>query len=205
MARLGLIALLLVCITITGVYATWTYAGTNDIADKMAEVGVTISNVELTGASGTYVITTNLAITVEQADNNHNAKLTFSEGAVLTITFTPSVDADNNIKENAVPSKLYFTSDMQYSVDANGNYDENGTLKDIFTFTYDSYENGKNIVWTPVEDGSFICTITGTDLTNIFSLNGTFTLDTLAEYEAFAEAIKNKSISAHISDGTINQ
>ena len=37
MKRLSILIALMLCVTIGGVYATWTYAGTNDIADAFAE------------------------------------------------------------------------------------------------------------------------------------------------------------------------
>ena len=51
-----LLLALALCVTIGGVYAVWTYAGTDDIADAFAEAKVTIADTELTGANGTYKI-----------------------------------------------------------------------------------------------------------------------------------------------------
>lgn len=200
MVRLGLIALLLVCITITGVYAVWTYAGTNDIADAYAEAKVTIADVELTGANGTYKIESNLVLTVDQANNDHEAKLVFDSNdgqpIYLRVTFTPAANAPQSIKENGVESELYFgtTTEMKFDgVDiftfANKG---NGVLDNIFTWE-------KN-----VEQGTFTYTLDKAALESMISLSKTFVLDTKAEHDAFRVALTG-NIVARVTDGTVNQ
>ena len=201
MVRLGLIALLLVCITITGVYAVWTYAGTNDIADAYAEAKVTIADVELTGANGTYKIESNLVLTVDQANEDHEAKLVFSandgQAIYLRVTFTPATNAPQTIKENGVPSELYFgtTTDMEYD----------GV--DIFAFTNSGNGVLDNIFdWTKqTEDGnvSFVYELDQADLEGMISLSQTFVLDTKAEHDAFRLALTG-NIVARVTDGTVN-
>ncbi len=200
MVRLGLIALLLVCITITGVYAVWTYAGTNDIADAYAEAKVTIADVELTGANGTYKIESNLVLTIDQANDDHEAKLVFSandgQPIYLRVTFTPATNAPQAIKENGVESELYFgtTTEMKYDgVDiftfANSG---NGVLDNIFTWE-------KN-----AEQGTFTYTLDQAALESMISLSKTFVLDTKAEHDAFRVALTG-NIVARVTDGTVNQ
>ncbi|MBO5716060.1 MAG: hypothetical protein J6S23_06670 [Clostridia bacterium] len=214
MVRLGLIALLLVCITITGVYAVWTYAGTNDIADAFAEAKVTIADVELTGANGTYKIESNLVLTIDQANDNHESKLVFGandgQPIYLRVTFTPATNAPQDIKENGVKSELYFgtTTPMQYKMDANGNYSETGTPVDIFTFSNSG--NGvldNTFTWTKQTEGenvSFVYELDQADLEGMISLSQTFVLDTKAEHDAFRVALTG-NIVARVTDGTVNQ
>ena len=202
MVRLGLIALLLVCITITGVYAVWTYAGTNDIADAYAEAKVTIADVELTGANGTYKIESNLVLTIDQANEDHEAELVFSandgQPIYLRVTFTPATNAPQNIKENGVPSELYFgtTTEMKY----------NGV--DIFTFANSGNDVLDNIfTWTKQTEGgnvSFVYELDQAALEGMISLSETFVLDTKAEHDAFRVALTG-NIVARVTDGTVNQ
>ena len=202
MVRLGLIALLLVCITITGVYAVWTYAGTNDIADAYAEAKVTIADVELTGANGTYKIESNLVLTIDQANDDHEAELVFSandgQAIYLRVTFTPATNAPQEIKENGVPSELYFgtTTEMKYD----------GV--DIFKFTNSGNGVLDNIFdWTKqTEDGnvSFVYELDQAALEGMISLSQTFVLDTKAEHDAFRLALTG-NIVARVTDGTVNQ
>lgn len=209
MKKLSALMALLLCVTIGGVYATWTYAGTNDIADAFAEAKVTIADAELSGANGTYKIESNLVLTVDQkASNDHTAELKFAandgQDIYLTVTFTPAENAPVDIKENGVPSELYFgvTTDMKYKMDAEGNYNENGTEKDIFKFANAS--DGvfsKNIEWTE-QDGAFTYTLDEAALRNQIQLNDTFVLDIKAEHDAFREAM-NGNIVARVTDGII--
>lgn len=210
MKRLSVLVALLLCVTIGGVYATWTYAGTNDIADAFAEAKVTIADAELTGANGTYKITSNLVLVVDQANDAHEAELLFqsndSNPIHLTITFTPAVNAPQVIKNEAVPSELYFglTTDMQYKMDADGNYSETGTPTDIFTLAHTSDGDlDVNVTWTKNADGTFTATFDEAFLRSQISLSQTFVLDTKAEHDAFREALVG-NIVARVTDGTVN-
>lgn len=200
MVRLGLIALLLVCITITGVYAVWTYAGTNDIADAYAEAKVTIADVELTGANGTYKIESNLVLTIDQANSNHEAKLVFGandgQPIYLRVTFTPAENAPQTIKENGVPSELYFGTTVEMKYDGH----------DIFTFANSGNDILDNIfTWEKNEEqGTFTYTLDQAALEEMISLGHTFVLDTKAKHDAFRVALTG-NIVARVTDGTVNQ
>ncbi len=215
MKKLSVLIAIMLCVTIGGVYATWTYAGTNDIADAFAEAKVTITDAELTGANGTYKIESNLVLTVDQANESHEAKLVFAANdgkpITLTVTFTPAANAPQTIKENAVPSELYFgtTTDMKYKMDASGNYSAEGTPTDIFTFTNPSDGDfSPNVTWTPVDENSddktdfFTYTLDETALKSMISLSQTFVLDLKSEHDAFREAM-NGNIVVRITDGVV--
>ncbi len=214
MKKLSLLIALFMCVTIGGVYATWTYAGTNDIADGFAEAKVTITDVELTGANGTYKIESNLVLSIDQANEKHEAVLLFAandaQAIFLKVTFTPSSIASADIKANAVPSELYFTTTtpMQYKIDANGNYDENGTPTDIFVFTNPGNSELDNIfTWNKETNGTFTYTLDETALKEQIKLNTfagkTLVLDTKAEHDAFRTALAG-NIVARVTDGTVN-
>lgn len=210
MKKLSVLIALMLCITISGVYATWTYAGTNDIADAFAEAKVTLVDAELTGANGTYKIESNLVLTVDQANDDHEAELVFSsnnsEDIYLTVTFTPATNAPQAIKDSAVPSELYFTTTttMEYKMDAQGNYDANGTAKPIFTFANPSDgELSPNVTWNEEANGSFTYTLNKDELENMITLSQTFILDLKSEHDAFRDAL-NGNIVARITDGIVS-
>lgn len=207
MKKISILIAIMLCVTIGGVYATWTYAGTDDIADAYAEAKVTITDAELTGANGVYKIESNLVLTVDQANNEHEAKLVFSStdssAIYLKVTFTPANNAPKTIKENAVPSELYFTTstDMKYTIDADGNYDESGTPVSIFEFSNPS--DGifsPNVTWTPESNGTFTYTLDEAALTSMITLTQTFVLDIKAEHDAFRAALTG-NIVVRITDG----
>ncbi|MBO5720666.1 MAG: hypothetical protein J6R61_03980 [Bacteroidales bacterium] len=212
MKKLSLLITLLLCVTITGVYAAWTYAGTNDIADVYAEAKITIADVELVGANGTYHITSNLVLTIDQADTGHRAELIFSandaQPIYLRVTFTPSENAGQEIKESAVPSELYFgtTTDMLYKMDNDGNYSAEGTPTPILKFANPGNQTLDNpIVWEkdPVT-GIFTFEMDEAALKGAISLSQTFVLDTKAEHDAFRTAL-NGNIVARVTDGIVTE
>lgn len=214
MKKLSVLIAMLLCVTIGGVYAAWTYAGTNDIADSFAEAKVTITDVELKGANGTYKIESNLVLTIDQkAENDHTAVLVFSsnnsEAIYLKVTFTPTEYASQAIKDNGVPSELYFgtTVDMKYKMDEDGNYDANVSDEDateIFTFANES--DGvfsPNVTWHKEADGSFTYTLDEAALKAQISLSTDFVLDIKAEHDAFREVLAG-NIVARVTDGNVN-
>ncbi len=211
MKKLSLLIALMLCVTIGGVYATWSYAGTNDIADAFAEAKVTITDAVLTGANGTYTIESNLVLSVDQANDDHEAELVFgasnNEAIFLKVTFVPSDFAPQAIKENAVPSELYFgtTTDMTYSINADGDYDANGTATEILKFA--NVSDGQfspNVTWVSQPDGSFTYTLDEAALRAQIQLNQVFVLDTKAEHDAFRESL-NGNVIVRVTDGTITQ
>ena len=208
--------ILALCVTIGGGYAVWTYAGTDDIADAFAEAKVTIADTELTGANGTYKIESNLVLTVDQKNSDHEAELKFSandgQPIYLRITFTPADNAPQKIKDEAVPSEFYFTvsTPMQFPIisddenDDYGHYNADKDPVDIFLFT--NCSNGifePNIVWHKEDNGTFTYTIYENDLKSMINLSQTFYLDEKSEHDRFREALGG-NIVARVTDGTVN-
>ncbi|MBR2327157.1 MAG: hypothetical protein IKA51_00895 [Clostridia bacterium] len=210
MKKLSLLIALCMLLTIGGVYATWSYVGSTDIIDAFAESKVTIADAVIEGTYGIYKIDSNLILTVDQANDNHEAELVFGSNndqpVYLTVTFTPSVNAPKAIKDNAVNSELYFgvTTPMQYKIDADGNYSESGTAVDIFKFKNSGNGNLDNtFTWTKNADGTFTYTLNEDALKEQISLSQTFVLDIKAEHDAFRTALKG-NIVARVTDGTVN-
>ena len=207
----GLIALATV-VTIGGVYATWTYSnGELDIADVTKEMVIEMDAATITGVSGTYSVTSNVSFSIDQAGTNtdgnnfHKAMLNITtsdnEAPYITITFTPSENADSTIKETAVDSEYYFTTTttMQYAMATNGDYDANGTKKDIFKFP--TSENGPvDIDWVRQDNGTFTYTFDEAAIKAAVQIND-FVLDTKAEHDAF-KSVLNGNIIIYVSDGT---
>ena len=212
MKKLSAIIAMVVCLTIGGVYATWSYAEDKDIYDAYTEIKVSLEDSVNTGAAGTFTIQSNLVLTVDQANDDHDAKLVFKSNndkeIYLKVTFTPSSSAAASVKENGVPSELYWgvSTPMQFKVDEDGNYNtEDSKLVDIFTFTNPSDGILNNIFeWHKETDGSFTYTLSKADLEGIISLSQNFRLDTKATYDEFVKALGG-NIVARVTDGTVNQ
>ena len=208
----GLIALATV-VTVGGVYATWTYSnGELDIADVTKEMVIEMDAATITGVSGTYSVTSNVSFSIDQAgtntDNNHfhkailNINTSDEKAPYITITFTPSANADSTIKENAVESEYYFTTTttMQYPMDAEGNYLANGAAKDIFKFPTSSAANPVDIDWVRQDNGTFTYTFDEAAIKAAVQIDD-FVLDTKTEHDAF-KSILNGNIIIYVSDGT---
>ena len=203
MKKLSILIALMLCITIGGVYATWSYAGTNDIADQLVEAKVTIANIEYKEANGVYTIDSNLVLTVDQANEKHEAKLVYgsnnSEDPYIKITFTAADYASPDIKANAVPSELYFgtTTPMQYT-------NKDGDKVDIFWLSNTGNNTLDNeFTWTPEGNNKFSYTLDKAAIENCIKLNGTFVLGTKVEHDKFRNAL-NGNIVARVTDGTVN-
>lgn len=203
MKKLSLLIALCMLLTIGGVYATWSYVGTTDIIDAYSESKVTIADAVSEGTYGIYKVESNLVLTVDQANDNHEAELVFESNngqpVYLKVTFTPNAHAPQAIKESAVPSELYFgvTTPMQYAVD-------DQTTVDIFTFK--NAGNGvldHTFTWTKNADGTFTYELDADALKEEISLSQTFVLDVKAEHDAFRTALAG-NIVARVTDGTVN-
>lgn len=210
MRKLNALIALIVFVTIGGVYATWIYAGTNDIADTSKEILVTLEDYTLTGTNGTYTISSNLTLVIDQESaSSHKAVLLFENtdenseaDPTVTITFTPSTSAPKEVKENGVASKYNFVTSttMQYKVDSNGNYSEEGTAKDVFVF---ANSTAKDFEWEKHAKGDgtyyFTYSFDVAALQEEISINE-FYLDTKAEYDQF-KAVLGGNIFLNVTDG----
>lgn len=211
MKKLSLLIAVLLLVTIGGVYATWSYAGTDDIADAYEETKVVITDAVLAGSNGVYDIESNLVLYVDQANDKHETKLLYeaadsSKPISIKVTFTPAEHASQEIKNNAIPSEFYFTTttDMTYSIDADGNYSATGTPTKILKFkNYSDNDFIPNVTWTKQADGSFVYELDAEAIKNQIQLNQIFVLDTKAEHDAFRASL-NGNIMARITDGTVN-
>ena len=224
MKKLSVLIALFMCVTIGGVYATWTYAGTDDIADSYEEISITVTDAELSGANGTYKITSNFKLEIDQRDDDHYAELKFvsidSNPVAMTLTFTPASYAPDPVKKSAVPTEFYFTTPvpMQYAMNAAGDYDAEGEKKDILVFS--NLSDGvfsPNIDWgEPDENGIFTVVYQEEDLKKMIKLNvfevtvkgekvvDTFRLDLKSEHDAFRDSFLGASILVRLTDGTVN-
>ena len=228
MKRFSMFIAFLLCLTLTGVYATWLYAGVNtDIADVEQIMQVAMEDYDFEGAAGTFYVTSNMTIKVDQDTNytDHRAKLVYSttDGAqpYLQIVFEPHDNASDDVKKNAVNAELYFalSSAMKFKIDGEGHYDgTSGTDTDIFTlynyadtvFTPNITVSGKDQSnqdcwkWTKQDDGTFSRRIEGDTLRNMIQLSTTFKLDTKNDYDAFKSVLQSGNVLAKITDGKVN-
>lgn len=229
MKKLSVLIALLMCVTISGVYATWTYISeSTDIYDASKEVLVELEDATTTGAAGTFTITSNLGLLIDQKDyagqpNLHEAELEYystdGKAISLTVTFTPSVNAGDDIRQHAVPAELYFTTTttMEYLADASGKLNQtSGVAKDIFVFSNPSdgkfagdptdtenFDEAKDVDWVDQGNGTFAVSYNEAQLKEMIKLNTPIILDTKADYDHFLAHHLTGNISVHVTDGTV--
>ena len=230
MKKLTILVALILCVTIGGVYATWTYSGNTDIADQETEALIGIAGVAFDGAAGEFEISTNLKLSIddddcdgidEESDRDKNAVLVFGstdgEAPYLTVTFTPKANAGDVISTKGVPAEIYTKFNaQQYKTDAQGNYSATGTGKDIMNvFNPSDTVFDANILpvgettganqWTwNATAGHFEVTFDLDDLQAMFSLTESFRLDVKEEYDAFHNCLVGSIITIYVTDGTVN-
>ncbi|MBR6694136.1 MAG: hypothetical protein IKL62_04225 [Clostridia bacterium] len=187
MKKISLIMLLALCITIGGVYATWVYSQSDDVADITGATAVTMTEATFTGTYGTYnVDASGLTMVVDPKEGTTHTTALKIDGD-LVIKFTPNTYAPADVKTGGVPSTFAFSL-------SNANWQYEG--QNIMTVDTEKH----NIVWTPDGAGAFTYTIPAADLANYIRLTE-FTLDTKAEYDAYDLVLTNGQIVVSVSDG----
>ena len=192
MKKLSLLIVMILCVTIGSVYATWTYTQYTDVADETVNMSMNLTSVAFSGSYGTYEInTSNVTMTIDpKQGTTHTTALTITGDIV--ITFTPNTVAPQDIKENGVDSTFQFGL-----TNANWTFDDDTTdavaAKNIITLEHTSASNGV-----------FTFTITAAELAGHIHLTE-FNLDTKAKYDAFNTALGLGQISITVSDGITTQ
>jgi len=192
MKKISLLIALALIISIAGVYATWTYTQSTDVADETVNMSLNLTNVTYTGTYGTYEIDkTGLNLTIDPKEGtSHTTAL--KAGGSLIIKFTPNTYAPEDIKQNAVPSTYSFSlSNNAWTYDG----------ASILTL---QHADAHDIDWVSNDDGSFSYVISAADLSSHFSLTE-FNLDTKADYDAYNAALAQGQIQITVSDGVTSQ
>ena len=190
MKKLSLLVALALLITVSGVYATWTYTQTTDVADESVHMALNLTNVTYEGSYGTYEIDkSGLTMVIDPKEGTTHITALKITGN-LVIKFTPATYAPVEVKNDGIESTFQFSL-------TNNNWVYNGT--NIVTL---QHTNPHNIDWTKQDDGSFTYTMDATALAGHIRLTE-FTLDTKAAYDAYNTALGTGQIAVTVSDGTV--
>ena len=198
MKKLSILIALMLCITIGGVYATWTYTQTTDVADESVGVAMNLTSVVYAGSYGTYEVDrSSLALSIDpKAGTAHTTSLVVS--GEIVVKFTPATHAPVDIKENGVPTKYGFS----LSNDA-WTFDDDTTdavaAKNILTLKHSGELH--NITWQPVGDGTFTFTLDAATIADHLELTE-FVLDTKTLYDAYSTALSKGQIVFSVTDGS---
>lgn len=208
---------MILCLTVGGVYATWTFTQTTDIDNGDTEYILSLTDKSSVGNYGEYTIDVSVEIVIDQANSDetgradnplldHQAVLRVSDDSEIVVTFTPSEAAPHVVKEASFPTYFYITlsNDMKAPIATNGHYDAEAAEKDVFVISCLGDENPQPISWDPKEnaDDPYTYTFNAAAIRELIQLNGTIILDTVADYEAFEEDIAG-TIFFHVEEGVI--
>lgn len=218
MKRLGILVAGLLCVTIGGVYAAWTYAENASVSpvdkDKAIQLETYVDSGE---APGVY----NLTPMVDTTNPVNNEDLFYFDSSLsvsgdtedphrvelvvncdLVITFTPSEFASDDVKANGYDTTVTFSMQDAFKalqVDGVSLFNKfEPTTVDISGVT----TTGELHKWTWDEaKGCFTYTITKANLiTHLnYELNDEFKLESSAEHSAFSSAITGMTIKTTVA------
>ena len=193
MKKLGLLFAMILCVTIGGVYATWTYTQNTDVADETINMTMNLTDVAYSGSYGKYKIdTTSLKLKIDPKEKTTHTTALYIEGKIV-ITFTPNSVAPEKIKKEGVASTFKFGL-----TNSNWTYED----KNIVSL---AHSNAENITWgQPDDQGVFTFIITAEALSEHITLTE-FILDTKAKYDLFNTALGQGQITITVSDGVTAQ
>ena len=191
MKKLGLLIAMILCVTIGGVYATWTYTQNTDVADEAVNINMNLTDVAYSGSYGTYKVDpSGLSLTIDPKVGTTHTTALYATGNIV-ITFTPNSVAPSEVKENGVETTYSFSL-------ANPNWKYEG--QDVMTLNPE-HTGVHNVVWEEQADGTFTFSISATELLGHVVLTE-FELDTKAKYDAYNAVLGQGSIVLTVSDGT---
>lgn len=172
MKKISVLLTLVICVTIGGVYAAWSYAGAAIKQPVDTTVSHGMASITSTEIGDLRIVNNSLLVKVDQLNDDYDAYLNVT--GQITVQFTPGAGAEPEIYENAIP---VYASVYVENADANL---YNGSP------IYVSTGNKIPVTWEKQEDdGSFIATLGGEQVLQLFELGDDFQLKSETEYQAF--------------------
>lgn len=210
MRKLSALIAMILCVSIGGVYAAWTYTNSaKDIADVYEAYTITLTTATEEGAHGVYSIDTNITkFTIDQ--NGTNVSTDDFHKAVLNVVTSDGQPAYIKIKLDLAPNApkdedVFAAFDTTYDikvVDVNSQYkDADNNTVDIF---YDKHVGTTTIAdtaWELVDADNRIFSYT-IHLDQEIALNN-FILKSKQEHTNFGTALGNPLLRIDVSDGTV--
>lgn len=197
MKKLSALIAMVLCLTIGGVYAAWTYTNPDaDITDEKFEQLVIIPSATAAGAAGEYEIITNITgMTIDQLGTNdqdkdfHTAVLNYTtkDGEAPYIKFTLK------LRENT-GSDIFDTLESTYEITVVGASEYK--TKSIFV----DKVAGTTVIDWDYDDINDIYYYEITDLSTEIVLND-FVLASKSEHTLFTTALGRAVLEVKLSDG----
>lgn len=187
MRKISLLIALCLIVSVGGVYATWVYSQSDDVADITNARAITMTEATFEGTYGTYTTdSSSLTLKIDPKQGTTHTTALYLTGEVV-IKFTPATHAPADVKEGGVLTTYAFGI-------SNSNWTYNGQQ----IIAVDT--SAKNITWTPDGNGAFVYVVSADELAGLISLTE-FELDTKAEYDAYDQVLTQGQLTITISDG----
>ena len=171
MKKISLLLTLVICVTIGGVYAAWSYAGAAIKQPVDTTVSHGMASITSTEIGDLRIVNNSLLVKVDQADEEYNAYLNVT--GQITVQFTPGSGAEPEIYDAAIP--VYASV---YVENAESNLYNDAPI-------YVSTGDKILVTWEKQLDGSFLATLDGEQVVQLFELGDNFQLKSETEYQAF--------------------
>ena len=183
--KLAIVAALATVVTVGGVYATWTFAEGNATGANTS-VNVAMTGVNSSTERGTLSVmvmgANGFTLAVDDSNNDHYAEV--KKEGVVTVTFTPSASASEDVKTNGIDVQCvisYAPYENGPATLADWKYDD----KQIFDIQNDESDPillNKGASTYNNQTNTFTWTIDAEDVGIDLATN--FFIDTLAKYNA---------------------
>ena len=195
MKKISLILVLVLCLTVGSVYATWTYTKYTDVLDEAVHKSMNLGKVESVGSYGAYEVDiSGIYFTIDPKTGTTHTTALYVTGEIV-ITFTPNPVAPQEVKDNGVASTFEFSL-------GNNNWLYEG--QPIIALTHDASEAKHAIAWEKQPDGTFKYVLDAETIASHFTLTE-FVLDTKVKYDAYNGVLGQGQITITVSDGQTSQ
>lgn len=189
MKKLSILVALILCVTIGGVYATWTYSGAISTSSHK-HMSVNLATATETNPKGTITNVYNSMDILIDDGGSYNAVAKFS--GKMGFIFTPATGADSDIVANGI--KFAFTVEQSTPLQYNGSNIFNVTNSTPTTLGFGTKIDNTNATTLNPEVnltthiGSFYIEVPASAVANCVEI-ASISLPTYADYEAFEDAL----------------
>ena len=115
--KMSLLMAAALCVTIGGVYATWSYAQNEITTPASGNMALTLTGVDSSTAKGTIsVVGTNVGLKVDDKGGHVTELETANASGYFTVTFAPSDIADDTVQTNGIAINWYVGYSFESAV-----------------------------------------------------------------------------------------
>ena len=199
MKKLSLLIALCMLLTVGGVYATWIYTQSTDVADVNGHLLLNLTSAEFAGTNGTFEVDrSGLSMKIDpKVGTLHTTSLQIT--GQLVIKFIPGTYVGDDIRDYGVPATFAFSlSNDNWLFDEDPEDDGEVPAKKIIVLPHAGEQH--SIVWEKQDDGTFTMTLDATALAEHITLSE-LNLDSKADYDRFERTLRDGQIIITISDG----